>query len=105
MGSQIDATGEMRRVISPSVAPGEFGDSFGDPTADDIWTLGKTDPRASVAPRFGTCSLQQEVPSARSRTPAGCGAGYTDGRGRPAEVWISKVAWSERACHKRGRLR
>ena len=35
-----------------------FGDSLGDPTADDIWTLAKNAPMGSVAPRSATCSAE-----------------------------------------------
>jgi hypothetical protein len=76
-----------------------FGDSLGDPTADDIWTLAKDRPdgisRTEVRDLFSRNKKAREIDRAlgaledagRLRRRVG-----PDGRGRPAEVWIPKVA-------------
>jgi hypothetical protein len=76
-----------------------FGDSLGDPTADDIWTLAKDRPdgisRTEVRDLFSRNKKAREIDRAlgaledagrlQRRTQA-------DGRGRPAEMWIPDVA-------------
>ncbi len=76
-----------------------FGDSLGDPTADDIWTLAKTQPdgitRTQVRDLFSRNKKAREIDRALNALED---AGrlsrhtHTDGRGRPAEFWIPKVA-------------
>jgi hypothetical protein len=76
-----------------------FGDSLGDPTADDIWTLAKDRPdgvsRTEVRDLFSRNKKSREIDRALGaledagrlhRQP------HTDGRGRPAELWIPQVA-------------
>jgi hypothetical protein len=76
-----------------------FGDSLGDPTADDIWTLAKDRPngisRTDVRDLFSRNKKAREIDRALSaledagrleRQP------HTDTRGRPAELWVPKVA-------------
>ena len=71
-----------------------FGDSIGDPTADEIWALAKTRPagvtRTEVRDLFSRNKKAREIERALTvleeagrlqRTTA------TDGRGRPAETW------------------
>jgi hypothetical protein len=76
-----------------------FGDSLGDPTADDIWTLAKTRPdgisRTEVRDLFSRNKKAREIDRALGTLEdAGRLQRRTDsdGRGRPAEVWIPKVA-------------
>jgi len=76
-----------------------FGDSLGDPTADDIWTLAKNRPdgisRTEVRDLFSRNKKAREIDRAlgaledagRLQRRANC-----DARGRPAEVWMPKVA-------------
>jgi len=76
-----------------------FGDSLGDPTADDIWTLARTRPdgisRTEVRDLFSRNKKAREIDRALGALED---AGRlqrradSDGRGRPAEVWIPKVA-------------
>ena len=76
-----------------------FGDSIGDPTADDIWMLAKSRPdgvsRTEVRDLFSRNKKAREIDRALSALEdAGrltCRTD-TDGRGRPAERWIPKVA-------------
>ena len=76
-----------------------FGDSLGDPTADDIWTLAKDRPngitRTEVRDLFSRNKKAREIDRALGtledagrlqRRPE------TDGRGRPAELWIPTAA-------------
>ena len=76
-----------------------FGDSLGDPTADDIWTLAKDRPdgisRTEVRDLFSRNKKAREIDRALDRArDAGRlqRRAQTDGRGRPAEVWIAHVA-------------
>ncbi|MGH2870406.1 MAG: DUF3987 domain-containing protein, partial [Solirubrobacteraceae bacterium] len=72
-----------------------FGDSLGDPTADDIWTLAKDRPdgisRTEVRDLFSRNKKTREIDRALGALED---AGrlhrqaHTDGRGRPAELWI-----------------
>ncbi len=96
-----------------------FGDSLGDPTADYIWTLAKDRPdgisRTEVRDLLSRNKKSREIDRALgaledagrlARQP------LTDGRGRPAEVWIPQVAQADRpspafrakhgACHEPG---
>lgn len=72
-----------------------FGDSLGDPTADDIWALAKDRPagvtRTEVRDLFSRNKKAREIDRALTvleeagrlqRTTT------TDGRGRPAETWL-----------------
>lgn len=72
-----------------------FGDSLGDPTADDIWALAKDRPagvtRTEVRDLFSRNKKAREIDRALTvleeagrlqRTT------ITDGRGRPAETWL-----------------
>ncbi|MGO9976239.1 MAG: hypothetical protein ACLP01_26230 [Solirubrobacteraceae bacterium] len=75
-----------------------FGESVGDPSADDIWTLAKDRPggisRTEVRDLFSRNKKAREIDRAlgalgdagRLKRQA-----HTDGRGRAAEVWIPKV--------------
>jgi hypothetical protein len=72
-----------------------FGDSLGDPTADDIWTLAKDRPdgisRTEVRDLFSRNKKTREIDRALSALEdAGrlTRRSDTDGRGRPAELWI-----------------
>ena len=76
-----------------------FGDSLGDPTADDIWTLAKERPdgisRTEVRDLFSRNKKAREIDRALSALEdAGrlTRRSDSDGRGRPAEFWIPKVA-------------
>ena len=76
-----------------------FGDSLGDPTADDIWTLAKTRPdgisRTEVRDLFSRNKKTREIDRALSALEdAGrlTRRSHSDGHGRPSEVWIPKVA-------------
>jgi hypothetical protein len=76
-----------------------FGDSLGDPTADDIWTLAKDRPngisRTEVRDLFSRNKKAREIDRALTALEdAGRLQRRTDsdGRGRPAEVWIAKAA-------------
>jgi hypothetical protein len=72
-----------------------FGDSLGDPTADDIWALAKDRPtgisRTEVRDLFSRNKKAREIDRAlgalveAGRLQRGS---PTDGRGRPAEVWL-----------------
>jgi hypothetical protein len=76
-----------------------FGDSLGDPTADDIWTLAKDRPdgvtRTEVRDLFSRNKKAREIDRAlgaledAGRLQRQANA---DGRGRPAELWIPQVA-------------
>ena len=76
-----------------------FGDSLGDPTADDIWTLAKDRPagisRTEVRDLFSRNKKAREIDRALGALED---AGrlqrrsHTDGRGRPAELWIPVAA-------------
>jgi hypothetical protein len=76
-----------------------FGESLGDPTADDIWTLAKDRPdginRTEVRDLFSRNKKAREIDRALS-TLEDAGRltrrSHTDGRGRPAELWIPQVA-------------
>lgn len=78
-----------------------FGDSLGDPTADEIWTLAKDRPagvtRTEVRDLFSRNKKAREIDRALTvleeagrlrRTTT------TDGRGRPAETWLPGAARS-----------
>jgi hypothetical protein len=81
-----------------------FGDSLGDPTADEIWALAKDRPagvtRTEVRDLFSRNKKAREIDRAltvledagrlRRRTLA-------DGRGRPAETWIPADAHQQAA--------
>ena len=76
-----------------------FGDSLGDPTADDIWTLAKDRPdgvsRTEVRDLFSRNKKTREIDRALGALEdAGrlTRRSDTDGRGRPAELWIPQVA-------------
>ena len=76
-----------------------FGDSLGDPTADDIWALAKDRPagisRTDVRDLFSRNKKAREIDRAiGALVDAGRlqRAGHTDGRGRPAEMWIPTKA-------------
>ena len=80
-------------------ARGIFGDSLGDPTADDIWTLAKDRPdrisHTEIRDLFSRNKKAREIDRALGAlADAGRLARRTetDGRGRPAELWIPKVA-------------
>ena len=76
-----------------------FGDSLGDPTADDIWSLAKARPdgitRTEVRDLFSRNKKAREIERALG-TLEDVGRLQrktdSDGRGRPAEMWIPKVA-------------
>ena len=76
-----------------------FGDSLGDPTADGIWTLATDRPNrislTEVRDLFSRNKKAREIDRALG-TLEDAGRlqrrGDCDGRGRPAEVWIPKVA-------------
>ncbi len=76
-----------------------FGDSLGDPTADDIWALAKARPdgisRTDVRDLFSRNKKAREIDRALGALEdAGRLQRRTDsdGRGRPAEIWLPKVA-------------
>jgi hypothetical protein len=76
-----------------------FGESLGDPTADDIWTFAKDRPdgisRTEVRDLFSRNKKAREIDRALGALEdAGrlSRQSLTDGRGRPAEVWIPKAA-------------
>jgi hypothetical protein len=76
-----------------------FGDSLGDPTADEIWTLAKDRPngvtRTEVRDLFSRNKKAREIDRALTvLEEAGRlrRAESTDGRGRPAESWIPATA-------------
>jgi hypothetical protein len=72
-----------------------FGDSLGDPTADEIWTLAKDRPggvtRTEVRDLFSRNKKAREIDRAlvvleeAGRLRREC---RSDGRGRPAETWL-----------------
>jgi hypothetical protein len=76
-----------------------FGDSLGDPTADDIWTLAKTRPagisRTEVQDLFSRNKKSREIDRALGAL-ADAGRlrrlAHNDGRGRPAELWVPVIA-------------
>lgn len=76
-----------------------FGDSLGDPTADDIWALAKDRPagisRTEVRDLFSRNKKAREIDRAIT-TLVDAGrlrrGAASDGRGRPAEVWIPEQA-------------
>ena len=72
-----------------------FGDSLGDPTADDIWALARDRPagvsRTEVRDLFSRNKKAREIDRALGAlVEAGRlqRTSQTDGRGRPAEVWV-----------------
>ncbi len=72
-----------------------FGDSLGDPTADDIWELARDRPsgvsRTEVRDLFSRNKKAREIDRALGALiEAGRlqRTSQTDGRGRPAEVWV-----------------
>ena len=76
-----------------------FGDSLGDPTADDIWELAKDRPagvsRTEVRDLFSRNKKAREIDRALGAlVEAGRlqRTSQTDGRGRPAEVWVPAQA-------------
>jgi hypothetical protein len=72
-----------------------FGDSLGDPTADEIWEMAKTNPqgvtRTQVSDRFSRNKKAREIDRALTAlVDAGRlerGEVRTGGAGRPAVVW------------------
>lgn len=75
-----------------------FGDSLGDPTADDIWTLAKDRPdgvtRTEVRDLFSRNKKAREIDRALTiLEEAGRLTRVTisDNRGRPAEIWTSTL--------------
>lgn len=71
-----------------------FGDSLGDPTADDIWALAKTRPagvtRTDVRDLFSRNKKAREIDRALTVLEEAARLQRTtisDGRGRPAETW------------------
>ena len=76
-----------------------FGDSLGDPTADDIWALAKDRPtgisRTEVRDLFSRNKKAREIDRALG-TLVEAGrlerSAVSDGRGRPAEMWIPRRA-------------
>jgi hypothetical protein len=76
-----------------------FGDSLGDPTADEIWTLAKDRPdgvtRTEVRDPFSRNKKAREIDRALTvleeagRLRRLC---ERDGQGRPAETWIPATA-------------
>ena len=88
-------SGARRLALRPQSARWIFGDSIGDPTADEIWALAKTRPagvtRTDVRDLFSRNKKAREIERALTvleeagrlqRTTV------TDGRGRPAETWL-----------------
>jgi Protein of unknown function (DUF3987) len=76
-----------------------FGDSLGDPTADDIWALAKDRPRgisrSEVRDLFSRNKKAREIDRALAvLEEAGrlTRASSPDGRGRPAERWLPRAA-------------
>jgi hypothetical protein len=72
-----------------------FGDSLGDPTADDIWTLAKDRPqgvtRTEVRDLFSRNKKSREIDRALTVLEEAGRLRRTvsnDGRGRPAETWL-----------------
>ncbi len=76
-----------------------FGDTLGDPTADEIWALAKDRPhgvtRSEIRDLFSRNKKAREIDRALTvleeagrltRTHA------SDGRGRPAEIWRPQAA-------------
>lgn len=77
-----------------------FGDSLGDPTADEIWAVAKHRPdgvtRTEVRDLFSRHKKARELDRALS-VPEDAGplvrlTETIDGRGRPAETWVPAVA-------------
>jgi hypothetical protein len=76
-----------------------FGESLGDPTADEVWTLAKDRPdgisRTEVRDLFSRNKKAREIDRAlgalEDAGPLRRGANI-DGRGRPAERWIPQLA-------------
>ena len=79
-------------ALQPDSARWIFGDSLGDPTADEIWDARQRPPAASPAARSATCShatrkpARSTAPSPSSKKPDASPAQPSDGRGRPAEA-------------------
>jgi hypothetical protein len=76
-----------------------FGDSLGDPTADEIWALAKDRPqgitRSEVRDLFSRNKKAREIDRALTvLEEAGrlTRASSADGRGRPAERWLPRAA-------------
>ncbi len=76
-----------------------FGDSLGDPTADEIWALAKDRPqgitRSEVRDLFSRNKKAREIDRALTvLEEAGrlTRASQSDGRGRPAERWLPRAA-------------
>lgn len=76
-----------------------FGDSLGDPTADEIWALAKDRPhgvtRSDVRDLFSRNKKAREIDRALTvLEEAGrlTRASSADGRGRPAERWLPRAA-------------
>jgi len=72
-----------------------FGDSLGDPTADDIWALAKDRPdgvtRTEVRDLFSRNKKAREIDRALTVLEEAGRLHRTmlsDGRGRPAETWL-----------------
>ena len=76
-----------------------FGDSLGDPTADEIWALAKDRPqgvtRSEVRDLFSRNKKAREIDRALTvLEEAGrlTRTSQADGRGRPAERWLPRAA-------------
>ncbi len=76
-----------------------FGDTLGDPTADEIWALAKGRPhgvtRSEVRDLFSRNKKAREIDRALTvLEEAGRlkRASQADGRGRPAEIWLPHAA-------------
>lgn len=77
-----------------------FGDSLGDPTADEIWALAKDRPqgvtRSEVRDLFSRNKKAREIDRALTVLEEAGRLTHTnhspDGRGRPAEVWLPSAA-------------
>jgi len=76
-----------------------FGDSLGDPTADDIWALAKDRPagisRTEVRDLFSRNKKAREIDRALGAlVDAGRlqRTAVSDGPGRPAEMWVPATA-------------
>ena len=76
-----------------------FGDTLGDPTADEIWALAKDRPqgvtRSEVRDLFSRNKKAREIDRALTvLEEAGrlTRTSHSDGRGRPAEIWRPHAA-------------
>jgi hypothetical protein len=76
-----------------------FGDTLGDPTADEIWALAKDRPqgvtRSEVRDLFSRNKKAREIDRALTvLEEAGrlARTSHSDGRGRPAEIWRPQAA-------------